>query len=106
VGAERRGLSREAGELVTLRVTIPLAPARAGAVESLNAGVAGAVALYEFARRARAAAPATGATPPAATPPAATPPAAAPPAAAPAPAGGRPSPATDPRPAARRGRKG
>jgi hypothetical protein len=28
-----------------------LAPAAAGAVESLNAGVAGAIALYEFSRR-------------------------------------------------------
>jgi tRNA G18 (ribose-2'-O)-methylase SpoU len=36
---------------VTQLVTIPLAPAVAGAVESLNAGVAGAVALYEFSRR-------------------------------------------------------
>ena len=33
-------------------VTIPLAPSAAGAVESLNAGVAGAIALYEFSRRA------------------------------------------------------
>jgi tRNA G18 (ribose-2'-O)-methylase SpoU len=52
VGAERAGLSPEARELVTTTVTIPLAPARAGAVESLNAGVAGAIALYELSRRA------------------------------------------------------
>jgi len=32
-------------------VTIPLAPGSADAVESLNAGVAGAIALYEFSRR-------------------------------------------------------
>jgi tRNA G18 (ribose-2'-O)-methylase SpoU len=51
VGAERAGLSPETLAAVTRRVTIPLAPAAAGAVESLNAGVAGAVALYEFNRR-------------------------------------------------------
>jgi tRNA G18 (ribose-2'-O)-methylase SpoU len=51
VGAERPGLSAEALARVTQLVTIPLAPAVAGAVESLNAGVAGAVALYEFSRR-------------------------------------------------------
>ncbi|HZL64240.1 MAG TPA: RNA methyltransferase [Thermoleophilia bacterium] len=51
VGAERPGLSAEALACVTQLVTIPLAPAAAGAVESLNAGVAGAIALYEFSRR-------------------------------------------------------
>ena len=51
VGAERPGLSAEALDCVTQLVTIPLAPAMAGAVESLNAGVAGAIALYEFSRR-------------------------------------------------------
>ena len=45
------GLSAEALACVTQLVTIPLAPAAAGAVESLNAGVAGAIALYEFSRR-------------------------------------------------------
>jgi TrmH family RNA methyltransferase len=54
VGAERAGLSPETLAAVTRRVTIRLAPAAAGAVESLNAGVAGAVALYEFTRRAPA----------------------------------------------------
>jgi len=51
VGAERPGLSAEALACVTQLVTIPLAPAAAGAVESLNAGVAGAIALYELSRR-------------------------------------------------------
>jgi tRNA G18 (ribose-2'-O)-methylase SpoU len=51
VGAERTGLSRGALAHATRLVTIPLAPAAAGAVESLNAGVAGAIALYEFSRR-------------------------------------------------------
>jgi len=50
VGAERPGLSPEAGAQVTQLVTIPLAPALPGVVESLNAGVAGALALYEFSR--------------------------------------------------------
>ena len=51
VGAERPGLSAEALACATQLVTIPLAPAAAGAVESLNAGVAGAIALYELSRR-------------------------------------------------------
>ena len=66
VGAERSGLSPAATRAVTDLVTIPLAPACAGAVESLNAGVAGAVALYEFSRRL------AGATDPATTPSAAS----------------------------------
>ena len=49
VGAERAGLSRTVSAHVDRLVTIPLAPA--AAVESLNAGVAGAIALYEFSRR-------------------------------------------------------
>jgi TrmH family RNA methyltransferase len=56
VGAERAGLSDEALAAVTDLVTIPLPGAgvsgtAAGAVESLNAGVAGAIALYELSRR-------------------------------------------------------
>lgn len=51
VGAERAGLSAEALDHVTSFVTIPLAPGCSGAVESLNAGVAGAIALYELSRR-------------------------------------------------------
>jgi TrmH family RNA methyltransferase len=51
VGAERTGLSDEALAYLTSRITIPLAPGLPGAVESLNAGVAGAIALYEFSRR-------------------------------------------------------
>ncbi len=51
VGAERAGLSHTASAHVDLLLTIPLAPAAAAAVESLNAGVAGAIALYEFSRR-------------------------------------------------------
>lgn len=70
VGAERAGLAPEDVALLTDRLTIELAPARtregagptgdcpggglSAAVESLNAGVAGAIALYEFARRGRA----------------------------------------------------
>ena len=49
VGAERAGLSAEVFAQLTERLTIRLAPA-AAAIESLNAGVAGAVALYEFSR--------------------------------------------------------
>jgi len=56
VGAERAGLSDEALDVVTDLVTIPLpvagvSGAAGGAVESLNAGVAGAIALYELSRR-------------------------------------------------------
>ncbi len=50
VGAERVGLSPAVLEMVDQPLTIPLAGAVAG-VESLNAGVAGAIALYEFSRR-------------------------------------------------------
>jgi tRNA G18 (ribose-2'-O)-methylase SpoU len=51
VGAERAGLSDEALACVTDLVTIPLAGATGPGVESLNAGVAGAIALYELSRR-------------------------------------------------------
>jgi tRNA G18 (ribose-2'-O)-methylase SpoU len=51
VGAARPGLSREALAHMTQVITIPLAPGLPGGVESLNAGVAGAIALYEFSRR-------------------------------------------------------
>jgi len=57
VGAERAGLSPESLGAVTRRLTIGLAPEAAGTVESLNAGVAGAVALYEFSRRRPSGAP-------------------------------------------------
>ena len=50
VGAERPGLSPEALACVTQLVTIPVAPGLPGGVESLNAGVAGAIALYELTR--------------------------------------------------------
>ena len=53
VGAERAGLSPEVAQLVVEQLTIRLAPGVA-AIESLNAGVAGAIALYEFSRRAGA----------------------------------------------------
>ncbi len=49
VGAERAGLSRAALAHIGQVVTIPLSPGVP--VESLNAGVAGAIALYEFSRR-------------------------------------------------------
>jgi TrmH family RNA methyltransferase len=49
VGAERAGLSHAALAHVGELVTIPLSPGVP--VESLNAGVAGAIALYEFSRR-------------------------------------------------------
>ena len=51
VGAERAGLSAASLAHVGELVSIPLSPAASGAVESLNAGVAGAIALYEFSRR-------------------------------------------------------
>ena len=67
VGAERAGLAAETLARVTDQLTIELAQTRgligaglagatldagpSAAVESLNAGVAGAIALYEFARR-------------------------------------------------------
>jgi len=51
VGAERAGLSDDALAAVTDLSTIPLAGAAGQAVESLNAGVAGAIVLYEFSRR-------------------------------------------------------
>jgi len=51
VGAERAGLGERLGELLSERLTISLAPQPAPAFESLNAGVAGAIALYEFSRR-------------------------------------------------------
>ena len=64
VGAERAGLSAETQAAVTDPVTIPLAAAAGPAIESLNAGVAGAIALYEFSRRpARAARKEGGARP-------------------------------------------
>jgi 23S rRNA (guanosine2251-2'-O)-methyltransferase len=47
VGSEGRGLSRLVGETCDLRARIPIA----SGVESLNAGVAAGVALYEVARR-------------------------------------------------------
>lgn len=51
VGAERAGLSSAAARHITELITIPLTPTVPGVVESLNAGVAGAIALYEFSRR-------------------------------------------------------
>jgi len=48
-GSEGKGLGRLVGETCDLRVSIPMA----GPVESLNAGVAAAVALAEVARRRR-----------------------------------------------------
>ena len=51
VGAERAGLSRAALAHVGEIVTIPLPAVASAGVESLNAGVAGAIALYEFSRR-------------------------------------------------------
>lgn len=51
VGAERAGISRAVLAHVEHLVTIPLSPLVPAAVESLNAGVAGAIALYEFSRR-------------------------------------------------------
>ncbi len=50
VGAEGPGVSRLVGERADLRVRIPLA----GRIGSLNAGVAGAVALFEVLRMRRA----------------------------------------------------
>lgn len=47
IGAEGKGVSRLVGETADLRVRIPMA----GGAESLNAGVAAGIALYEIARR-------------------------------------------------------
>ena len=47
VGSEGSGLSRLVGEACDLRVRVPMV----GSVESLNAGVAAGIALYEIARR-------------------------------------------------------
>ncbi|MDZ7676521.1 MAG: 23S rRNA (guanosine(2251)-2'-O)-methyltransferase RlmB [Acidimicrobiales bacterium] len=47
VGAEGRGLGRLAGERCDVVASVPMA----GAVESLNVSVAGALALYEVVRR-------------------------------------------------------
>jgi len=49
VGSEDRGLSRLVSEACDVRVSIPMASGN----ESLNAGIAGAVALYEISRRRR-----------------------------------------------------
>jgi len=73
VGAERAGLAPETTARLTDQLTIELAPTHAHegvgttTVESLNAGVAGAIALYEFARRERTAAAANSAATGAAT---------------------------------------
>ena len=66
VGAERAGLSRGSLAHVGRLVTIPLAVPPGEAVESLNAGVAGAIALYEFSRRPAGAAEDPSRRPPAA----------------------------------------
>jgi 23S rRNA (guanosine2251-2'-O)-methyltransferase len=49
IGSEGKGLSRLVGEQCDVRMRIPMA----GAVESLNAGVAAGIALAEVARRRR-----------------------------------------------------
>ena len=47
VGSEGKGLSRLISETCDVRVAIPMS----SSLESLNAGVAGGIALYEIARR-------------------------------------------------------
>jgi 23S rRNA (guanosine2251-2'-O)-methyltransferase len=47
VGSEGKGLSRLVGETCDVRVRIPMP----GGAESLNAGVAAGIVLYETARR-------------------------------------------------------
>lgn len=47
IGSEGKGVSRLVGETVELRLRIPMT----GDAESLNAGVAAGIALYEIARR-------------------------------------------------------
>ncbi|MGW6223479.1 TrmH family RNA methyltransferase, partial [Streptomyces olivaceus] len=47
VGSEGKGLSRLVGETCDVRVRIPMP----GGAESLNAGVATGIVLYEAARR-------------------------------------------------------
>ena len=56
VGSEGAGLSRLVGETCDVTVSVPMA----GGTESLNAGIAAAVALAEVARRRRAAGLAVG----------------------------------------------
>jgi TrmH family RNA methyltransferase len=51
VGAERAGLAAQTAALADELLTIPLAGGKPDGVESLNAGVAGAIALYELACR-------------------------------------------------------
>ena len=50
IGSERRGISDASRPYISQFITIPLAGPRPEFVESLNAGVAGAIALYEFAQ--------------------------------------------------------
>ncbi len=47
IGSEGKGVSRLVSEAADVRVRIPMP----GATESLNAGVAAGIALYEIARR-------------------------------------------------------
>ncbi|MGI8986137.1 MAG: TrmH family RNA methyltransferase [Nocardioidaceae bacterium] len=47
IGSEGKGLSRLISETCDVRVAIPMS----SSLESLNAGVAGGIALYEIARR-------------------------------------------------------
>jgi 23S rRNA (guanosine2251-2'-O)-methyltransferase len=47
IGSEGKGVSRLVSEAADVRVRIPMS----GATESLNAGVAAGIALYEIARR-------------------------------------------------------
>ena len=47
IGSEGKGLSRLVGETCDLRVRIPMP----GGAESLNAGVAAGIVLYEASRR-------------------------------------------------------
>lgn len=51
IGAERAGISAAALAYVERRLTIALSTPASAGVESLNAGVAGAIALYELTRR-------------------------------------------------------
>jgi TrmH family RNA methyltransferase len=47
VGSEAEGASEEARELATQKISVPMA----GDIESLNAGVAGSVLMFEVVRQ-------------------------------------------------------
>jgi len=47
IGSERTGVSEQVAKIANIRITIP----QTGEIDSMNAGVAASIALYELARR-------------------------------------------------------